>query len=181
MYVPRKIFFTKGVGIHKEKLTSFEMALRDAGIAPYNLVRVSSIFPPGCKVITRKKGLDELKHGQIVHVVMSENATNEPNRLVAASVGVAIPTDRKKYGYLSEHHSFGEKGKVAGDYAEDLAVTMLATILGLEFEPDKSWDEMKEIWKLGGEIIRTQNITQTAVGNKDGLWTTVLAASVLLP
>lgn len=181
MYVPRKIFFTKGVGKHKEKLASLEMALRDAGLAPYNLVKVSSIFPPHCKVITPKKGLSELKPGQITHVVMSENATNEPNRLIASSVGVAIPSDNNKYGYLSEHHSFGEKEKVAGDYAEDLAMTMLATILGLEFDPDKSWDEMKEIWKLGGEIVRTQNVTQTAIGNKGGLWTTVITASVLLP
>jgi arginine decarboxylase len=181
MYVPRKVFFTKGVGRHKEKLTSFEMALRNAQIAPYNLVRVSSIFPPGCKIITPKTGITQLQPGQIVHVVMSENATNEPNRLVAASVGVAIPADKKQYGYLSEHHSFGENEKKAGDYAEDLAVTMLATIMGLEFDPDKSWDEMKEIWKIGGKIVRTQNVTQTAVGDKNGLWTTVVAAAVLLP
>ncbi|MCK5075090.1 MAG: arginine decarboxylase, pyruvoyl-dependent [Calditrichia bacterium] len=181
MYVPRKVFLTKGVGKHREKLASFEMALRDAGLAAYNLVRVSSIFPPKCKIITAKKGISLLKPGQITHVVMSENATKEPNRLIAASVGIAIPSDDNRYGYLSEHHSFGEKGIIAGDYAEDLAVTMLATILGLEFDPDKSWDEMKELWKLGGQIIRTKNVTQTAVGNKDGLWTTVVAASVLLP
>ena len=181
MYVPRKVFLTKGVGKHREKLASFEMALRDAGLAAYNLVRVSSIFPPKCKIITAKKGISLLKPGQITHVVMSENATKEPNRLIAASVGIAIPSDDNRYGYLSEHHSYGEKGKIAGDYAEDLAVTMLATILGLEFDPDKSWDEMKELWKLGGQIIRTKNVTQTAVGNKDGLWTTVVAASVLLP
>ena len=44
--VPKRLFFTKGVGKHKERLTSFELALRDAGIAAQNLVRVSSIFPP---------------------------------------------------------------------------------------------------------------------------------------
>lgn len=181
MYVPRKIFFTKGVGKHKEKLTSFEMALRNAEIAAFNLVRVSSIFPPGCKLVTPKTGLKKLKPGQIVHVVMSENSTNEPNRLIAASVGVAIPANPEMHGYLSEHHSYGENEKKAGDYAEDLAVTMLATIMDLPFDPDKSWDEMKEIWKLGGEIVRTQNITQTAVGDKNGLWTTVVAAAVLLP
>ena len=39
-YVPKKIFLTKGVGKHREKLSSFEMALRSAGIAQFNLVRV---------------------------------------------------------------------------------------------------------------------------------------------
>jgi arginine decarboxylase len=43
MYVPTKMSFTKGAGTHREELTSFEMALRDAGIACYNLVRVSNI------------------------------------------------------------------------------------------------------------------------------------------
>ena len=39
--IPRKLFLTRGVGVHREKLTSFEMALREAGIAHFNLVRVS--------------------------------------------------------------------------------------------------------------------------------------------
>ena len=52
--VPKYAFVTKGIGISKEKLTSFEMALRDADIAQYNLVRVSSIMPPHTKIITKK-------------------------------------------------------------------------------------------------------------------------------
>ena len=112
--VPKYVFFTNGVGIHREKLASFEAALRDAGIEKFNLVRVSSIFPPGCKIIPRKKGLERLRPGQIVFCVMAEAATNEPGRLTAASIGLAIPTEGTRYGYLSEHHSFGETGKKAG-------------------------------------------------------------------
>ena len=178
--VPRELFFTKGVGKHREKLTSFELALRSAGIAACNLVRVSSIFPPGCKILSREKGLRRLKPGQVTFVVISEAATNEPHRLVAATVGVAIPRDSELYGYLSEHHSFGENEKTAGDYAEDLAAEMLATTLGLEFDPEKSWDEKREVWRLSDKIVRTQNVTQTAVGDKKGLWTTVIAAAVLV-
>ncbi len=181
MYVPTKMFFTKGVGKHKEKLTSFEMALRNARIASFNLVSVSSIFPPGCKMISREVGLKQILPGEITFVVMSKNSTNEPNRLIAATVGVAIPADKDAYGYLSEHHSFGETENKAGDYAEDLAATMLATVLGVDFDPDSSWDARKEIWKISGKIVRTRNITQSAIGDKNGLWTTVLAAAVLLP
>lgn len=179
-YVPSEAFLTKGVGRHKEKLASFEMALRNAGIAHQNLVRVSSIFPPHCKLISREKGFAKLEPGAVTFCVMSDNATNEPNRLIASSVGLAIPNDRSHYGYLSEHHSFGEREKKAGDYAEDLAAEMLATILGVSFDPDKSWDENKEIWKIRGEIVITRNVTQTAIGNKDGLWTTVVAAAILV-
>jgi len=181
MYVPRRMFLTKGVGKHKEKLASFEMALRNARIAPFNIVEVSSIFPPGCKMVSLESGLKHLVPGQIVHSVMSRNSTNEPNRLIAASVGVAIPADTKAYGYLSEHHSFGENETKAGEYAEDLAATMLATILGVEFNPDTSWDQKKELWKISGKIVRTRNITQTAIGDKNGMWTTVVAAAVLIP
>ena len=106
--VPKKIFFTKGVGKHRERLTSFELALRDAGIAAQNLVRVSSIFPPQCKLVPRSQGLKYLSPGEVVFAVVAENSTREPHRLLAASIGVAIPADRNTYGYLSEHHSFGE-------------------------------------------------------------------------
>ncbi len=179
-FVPKQLFFTKGVGKHREKLTSFELALRSAGIAACNLVRVSSIFPPGCKILARKDGMQLLQPGQVTFVVMSETVTREPHRLIAATIGVAIPRDPTLYGYLSEHHSFGENEKTAGDYAEDLAAEMLATTLGLDFDPDRSWDEKKEVYRLSNQIVRTQNVTQTAIGSKKGLWTTVVAAAVLV-
>ena len=181
MYVPQKIFFTKGVGKDKEYLASFELALRDAKIEKYNIVTVSSIFPIGCKRVSIEKGLKELSPGQIVHAIMARNATNEPNRLIAASLGVALPADKSMYGYLSEHHPFGETEKIAGEYAEDLAASMLATTLGIKFDPDKAWNEREQFFKMSGKIVRTSNITKSARGNKNGLWTTVVAAAILLP
>lgn len=178
--VPRKVFFTKGVGVHKEKLASFELALRMAGLAHCNLVLVSSIFPPGCKRMSKEEGVKLLRPGEIVFCVYDRESTNEPNRLVAASVGVAIPADESQHGYLSEHHSFGETDERAGDYAEDLAASMLATTLGIEFNPDTAWDEREQIFKMSEKIVRTTNITQSAIGNKDGLWTTVFAACVFI-
>jgi len=178
--VPKRIFLTKGVGKHKERLTSFELALRDAGIAAQNLVRVSSIFPPNCKMIARKEGLKYLDPGQVTFAVVAENSTREPHRLLASSIGVAIPADRNVYGYLSEHHSFGETEDAAGDYAEELAAEMLATTLDVDFDPDKSWDEKKQIYRLSNKIVRTMNMTQSAVGDKKGRWTTVIAAAILI-
>ena len=178
--VPQKVFFTKGVGRHKDYLQSFELALRDAGIETQNLVTVSSIFPPGCKRISKEEGIKYMKSGSIRFCVMSRNATNEPNRLIAASVGLAIPRDSNQYGYLSEHHSFGDTEERAGDYAEDLAATMLATTLGIEFDSGKDWDEREKQYKASGKFITTSNVTQSAQGHKDGLWTTVLASAVFV-
>ena len=179
--VPRRVFLTKGVGRHKERLSSFELALRSARIERFNLVNVSSIFPPGCKHISKSTGLRLLKDGQIVFAVMSRNSTNEPNRLVSDSVGLAIPMDKSQYGYLSDHNAFGQTGKRAGDYAEDLAATMLAMTLGIDFDVDKSYDEKKEIWKMSGKIVHTTSATQSAKGDKNGLWTSVVAAAIFVP
>ena len=178
---PKKIFLTNGVGVHKDQLASFESALREAGIAQFNLVSVSSILPPGCKKIPWKKGVGLLNSGEIVFVVLARNSTNEPNRLLSASIGCAIPADFKKYGYLSEHHSFGETMEKAGDYAEDLAATMLATTLGLKFNSDEAWDARRQAFRLSGKIVRTTNVTQTARGDKNGRWTSVVAAAVFVP
>ncbi|MBU0957719.1 MAG: arginine decarboxylase, pyruvoyl-dependent [Nanoarchaeota archaeon] len=176
--IPKKLFLTKGVGVHKDKLASFELALRAAGIEKSNLVYVSSILPPHCKIVSKDEGVKLLKPGQITFCVMARNETNEPNRLVSSSIGIAVPKDNSNYGYLSEHHSFGDTAKKAGDYAEDLAATMLATTLGIEFDVDKAWEEREQQYKSSGHIIKTHNICQTAEGNKKGMWTTVISAAV---
>jgi arginine decarboxylase len=169
------------VGRHKDYLQSFELALRDAKIEKCNLVTVSSIFPPSCKRIPTDEGLKVLQPGQITFAVMARNATNEPNRLIAASIGVAQPSDNTQYGYLSEHHPFGETDEKAGEYAEDLAATMLATTLGVDFDPNTDWDEREKLYKMSGKIVKTFNVTQSAEGHKDGLWTTVISCAILLP
>jgi arginine decarboxylase len=181
LFKPTKIFFTKGVGRHKDYLQSFEMALRMAGIEKCNLVSVSSIFPAGCKRISKEEGVKLLEPGQITFCVMARNSTNEANRLIASSIGVALPKEETQYGYISEHHPFGESEKVAGDYAEDIAAQMLATTLGIDFDPNLAWDEREQVYKASGQIYKTFNITQSAEGDKAGMWTTVISAAVMLP
>ena len=176
--VPQKAFLTRGIGRHKEMLTSYELALRDASIAQYNLVTVSSIFPAHCKLVPRARGEKALRPGQIVFVVQARSQTNEPSRLATASIGLAIPKDPNHYGYVSEHHGFGMPRGQAGDYAEDLAASMLATVLGVPFDPDEAWDERREQWKVSGEIVKTTNISCTARAATDGKWVTVVSLLV---
>ena len=178
--VPREIFFTKGVGRHRNRLQSFELALRHAGIEKGNLVRVSSIFPPKCKIVPKSHGLRKLLAGEITFVVLAEAATDEPSRLVGAGIGLALPASGDQYGYISEHHGYGMTEERLGDFVEDMAATMLATTLGIEFNPDTAYDERKEIYRMSGKIIRTRNTVQTAEGDKNGLWTTVISAAVML-
>jgi len=178
-FVPKECFFTKGVGRHSQKLMSFELALRDAGIEKQNLVRVSSIYPATCKIIPMKEGQAKLKPGQITFVVLAEAATDEPNRLICAGVGLAIPKSHD-HGYIAEHHGFGMSEKRVEDLVEDLAATMLATTLGIPFDADKAWDEREQQYQMSGEIVRTRAVVQTAEGDKTGLWTSVVAAVVFI-
>ncbi|MEK6967692.1 MAG: arginine decarboxylase, pyruvoyl-dependent [Nanoarchaeota archaeon] len=180
MILASRMFLTKGVGVHKDRLASFEAALRDAGIEKYNLVYVSSILPPNCKIVPKEEGLKDLKAGQILFVVMARSETDEPNRLISSSIGIAIPKNSENYGYLSEHHSYGETAKKSGEYAEDLAATMLASTMGIEFDPDTAWEEREEIYKASGHIFKTSNTVQSAEGHKDGNWTTTIACAVLI-
>lgn len=174
------MFLTRGKGVHQDQLSSFEYALRDAGIPNTNLVLISSILPPGAKIISREEGLKLIRPGSVQFVIYARQESNEPHRLMAASVGLAEPRDRKKWGYLSEYHSFGETEKEAGDYAEDIAAQMLASSLGIPFDVDRDWNEKRQQWKRSGQIYRTRNITQSAVGDPKGRWTTVFAAAVLI-
>lgn len=177
-FTPKYLFFTRGGGTHREELRSFELALRDAGIETQNLVQVSSILPPNCKIISRKQGLTKLHPGSVTFCVMARAASNEPRRLLYASIGCAVPTDKNAYGYLSEHHGFGQNDRVAGDYSEDLAAAMLASTLGIEFDEDSAWDTKKEVFLMSNKIVKTSNITQSAVVKSD--WTTVVAAAIFI-
>jgi len=180
MYVPRYMFFTKGVGVDKEKLASFENALRIARIAHLNLVKVSSIFPPHCNIIDIDTGISHLEPGEITHCVIAKEQIKEPGRRIVASIGLALPAENGRYGYLSEHHGFGQTEVEAGEYAEDLAASMLATTLGIDFDPNEHYDERREIYQMSGKIVESQNISQAALGAEGNLWTTVLAAVIFV-
>ncbi len=178
--LPSGMFFTKGVGKHRHNLQSFEEALRKAGIAHLNLVRVSSIFPPGCRILPRAQGLKKLHPGQVVHCVLAEARTDEPNRLLCAGIGLALPSNKDQCGYISEHHGFGMTQRKCADYVEDMAATMLGTTLGIDLDIDKAWDERRELYRSSNLIIHTRANVQTAEGDKNGLWTTVVAAAMFV-
>jgi arginine decarboxylase len=180
MYVPRYLFFVKGAGVSKEKLSSFEFALRDAGIAHLNLVTVSSIFPPHCRIISVEEGLSRLEPGEITHCVMAREQSQEAGRRLVASIGLALPKENARYGYLSEHHGFGQTETEAGEYAEDLAATMLANTLGIDLDPTEDYDERREVYRMSGKIVDSQHISQAALGAEGNLWTTVVAAAMFI-
>ncbi|HSQ79061.1 MAG TPA: arginine decarboxylase, pyruvoyl-dependent [Candidatus Bathyarchaeia archaeon] len=177
--VPSKVFLVRGKGQHREKLVSFEKALREAGIAPYNLVRVSSIYPPHCRLVGKAAGVKLLHYGQILFVVLSENATEEPGALISSSVGMAVPDDPSHYGYLAEHSDVGKSARDISLHTEYLAAEMLATKLGEKLREPKPGEFAKVFKVSNGLSLKTRSMTQTAKGVA-GVWTTTIAAAVLI-
>jgi arginine decarboxylase len=82
------------------------------------------------------------------------------------------------YGYVSEHHGYGMTGEESGEYAEDLAATMLASTLGIEFDPDAAWDERKRAYEMSNLIVDSLSLTASAQGDAAGRWTCAVAAAV---
>jgi arginine decarboxylase len=177
-FIPKCVFLTRGVGTHRHRLTAFEYALRDADIEQQNLVSVSSILPPGCDLIDRAAGIAALRPGEITFCILARAETNEPGRRISASVGLARPADPKLYGYISEHHGFGVTEQESSEHAEDLAASMLASTLGIEFDPDAAWDERRNVYRASDLIVDTLSITAAAEGAPRGNWTCVVAAAV---
>jgi arginine decarboxylase len=152
--------------------------LRDADIEQQNLVSVSSILPPHCKLIAREEGAATMRPGEITFSVLAREEVNEPGRLIAASIGVARPADPGMYGYIAEHHGFGMTAVESGEYTEDLAATMLATTLGIEFDPEAAWNERKKVYEYSQLIVESRSVTAAAAGDENGLWTCAVAAAV---
>ena len=176
--MPTSMFLTRGVGIHRHRLTAFEFALRDADIEQQNLVSVSSILPPRCQLIERAAGVATLQPGEITFCVMARAETDEPGRRIASSIGLAQPKDPALYGYISEHHGFGMTEQESGEYAEDLAATMLASTLGIDFDPNAGWNERSQIYEMSDLIVGSLSVTAAAEGAPDGHWTCAVVAAV---
>jgi arginine decarboxylase len=176
--MPTSIFLTRGIGVHRDRLTSFELALRDADIEQQNLVSISSILPPRCRLIAREEGVPTLLPGEITFSVLARAETDEPGRRIHASIGLARPTDADMYGYIAEHHGFGMTADQSGEYSEDLAATMLASTLGIEFDPSAAWNERKKLYEHSNLIIDSLSVTAAAQGDDAGRWTCAVAAAV---
>ena len=97
---------------------------------------------------------------------------------IHASIGLARPTNPAMYGYISEHHGHGLTGEQSGEYAEDLAASMLASTLGIEFNPDAAWNERRKVYETSQAIIGSTSLTAASIGDQSGRWTCAVAAAV---
>jgi len=102
--IPKEFFVTSGKATSPvSKLNAFDLALKNAGICQCNLVPVSSILPPGCKEIRRRK----IPAGAIVFTVMARMDGEEGTTIGA---GIAWAWEKNlNYGLVAEAHGYMDR------------------------------------------------------------------------
>lgn len=165
LFTPKYAFLTSGVGEGEDFLVAFDGALREAGISSQNLVPVSSVFPPECKLVEKEEGIKMLKAGRISFCVMARLESNVANERISAGVGLIIPSNKEIYGYLSECKSSEKNKEEMETCAQDVAVKLLAAKLGMD---------------TGSlEYEKRTSIAASAVV-KEGNWSSVVASCVFI-
>jgi arginine decarboxylase len=179
--IPKRFFLTKGIGIHEKQLRSREQALRDAGIEVCNLIKISSVVAPGCKRISREEGLKALYPGMMTFAVQALSATNEPDQIVTAGLGLAQPVDDNYHGYITEVEEM--MGIEAADVEQDvveMAVENLISSWGIKTDGDDVIRKGKKHYEFDGRKVEVDSLVASAKGHEDRLWTTVFVAAVYL-
>jgi arginine decarboxylase len=177
--VPKGVFLTKGVGIHSERLNSFEEALREARISSFNLVTVSSIVPPHCRLLDIQEGLRLMSPGQLTFSVMSRGDSNEEGRLISAAVAILLPENPNDYGYISEFHGYGMEADEVEDWVCDQAAELYASAKGLKINWKRAWSPEDEKYTLEERSFSPKYVVSMARGKK-GKWVTTVAAAVFI-
>lgn len=97
------IYITSGIGSAPTQLGAFDAALWDAGIANYNLIKLSSIVPRGTKIVSKRLSQNGNKDfGNKLYLVLAEKLETERGRDAWAGIGWVQSKDGK--GLFVEHH-----------------------------------------------------------------------------
>jgi arginine decarboxylase len=180
--VPRKVFVTKGMGIHQKQLTSRELAMTNAGVEKMNMIKASSIIPPRCEIVPLRKGKQELMIGQMAFAILAQCSTNEPYKRISAAIGIAKPDDPDAYGFfteIEEDQGYGKTEEAAAEEVMYLAISNLAMSWRADWN-DKMFDPKKKLYRIKNKTVRVSNVTQSASGDKDGKYTTAFVAAVFV-
>jgi len=167
MIIPRRVFLTTGQGQHADRIHAFELALRDAGIEQCNLVPVSSVLPPGCRIVDREEGTAALVPGAIMFCVMARDESNCEGSPLSASVCIAVPKDRSRHGYIGEYAGNGRTAEEAEDAARELAQGMLVTSMDIDAS-------------RADEVCAAAPAISCIGRAKRGVWNVAVAAAVFL-
>jgi arginine decarboxylase len=102
---PDKYFMVAGYAEGSSPLNAFDHALIKAGIGNTNLLRISSVLPPGAKEIPPAP----LPYGALVPTAYADETSEVVGALVAAAVACGVAADPALPGVIMEHHLQGSE------------------------------------------------------------------------
>lgn len=106
--VPRSYFLVSGAADAQTPLNAFDAALRDAGIEDLNLVKVSSIVPPGCQRVDPRP----IAAGTMVAAAYASITSALPGEVIAAGVAVGLPEEADRAGIIMEYSARGHREEI---------------------------------------------------------------------
>jgi arginine decarboxylase len=169
LWVPTRVFFTTGISRHKTARVAIQEAMGKAGVADMNLVKTSSVIPPGCEIITRQRGLRLLREGAIVHAVIAQGQTSEPHQRVTAALCWAQPENPLLPGYITEieeQETMGKSPTTATDEAGAALMTIVGNKLGASVDAEALWEKRGRgrALRIGGQNFRVGSTSATTIG-----------------
>jgi arginine decarboxylase len=179
--IPSHFFLTKGTGVHEKDLRAFEEALRDAGVHTCNLIKTSSIIPPGCKRVSVERGMKMLSPGQITFAVIAQSQTNEPGQQVSAGIGMAQPKEPDRHGYMTEVEE--AIGRTDEDVEQDVIEMAIENLIGEHkpgFDGESVFRKGKKNYSVNGLDFAVDSVVQSARGAEKNKYTVVIAVAVLI-
>ena len=97
---PTQYLLSSGSGEAPFALVAFDQALISAGLANYNLLKVSSILPAECMEVERLELPDG--EGSALLVAYGSISSDTPGDLIASAVAVGIPKEINRVGVIME-------------------------------------------------------------------------------
>jgi arginine decarboxylase len=144
---PKRFFLTSGAGEASNRLNAFDAALIQAGIGDTNLIRMSSILPPGAEEIESF----EFPKGSLIPLAFGEMGSTEPGALISAAVAVGIPEDPSDAGLIMEH-SFAGPPDRCEQIARDMVREGMETVRGLKIREIKSVSASVVVKRAGAVV-----------------------------
>jgi arginine decarboxylase len=169
LFVPRRVFFTSGVGRHEQERVATQHAMAAAGVPRVNLVKISSVIAPRCQIISRQQGIRLLRSGSIVFAVIAQGMTKEPHQRVTPAIAWSKPEDENETGFIAEveeQNANGLSEKAAEDRVGEEALILQAAHFGVKVNAERAWagrGRSRSV-RLGGKRVRVGSLCASIVG-----------------
>lgn len=114
--LPEVVVLSAGHAEGITPLNAFDNALLAAGVGNLNLIRVTSIIPPGARVVKLVESWPAqlkkyLRPGMLVPAVYEYIVSQKPGQLITAAIGAGLPVNVKQNGVIVEYKCVGETGE----------------------------------------------------------------------